>query len=234
MKKYYDHKGITIYHGDCLDVMPLLGNQFDALITDPPFAFTGGISNGASAVTSDQIFRYWWKGVCEILCGRLKPTASGFIWCDWKTAKVFSDGFEPSSQTYNFFRISQMLFHHREMPGMGNPFRSSVDMIAYLRGPKHKDTSSISTNPPTLNQISEYWYYGKHKHHVAEKSLSICRKLINWCSKENESIFDPFMGSGTSLVAARDLRRKATGIEMEEKYCEIAAKRLQQEVLFGI
>ena len=119
-----------------------------------------------------------------------------------------------------------MIFHHREMPGMGRPFRASIDMIAYLRGPKHK-------NPPisadTLNFISEYWYYGKHDHHPAEKSPSICVRLLNWCSIEEQIIIDPFIGSGTTAVACERLNRRWIGIEIEGKYCEIAAKRIEKE-----
>jgi site-specific DNA-methyltransferase (adenine-specific) len=65
--------------------------------------------------------------------------------------------------------------------------------------------------------------------HPTEKPESLLRQIIqaNVC----ESVLDPFMGSGTTLRAAKDLGRKAIGIEIEEKYCEISARRLSQEVL---
>lgn len=201
-------------------------HSIDALITDPPFAFTGGVSTGTSSTISDQFFRHWWKSVATQLHETLKPEASGFIWCDWKTAKIMSDGFEPKLQTYDFFRISQMIYHHREMPGMGKPFRSSVDMIAYLRGPKHKNPP---ITPDTLNFISEYWYYGKHVYHPAEKSPTMCERFLNWCSTRGETVIDPFFGSGFVGFVAEKLNRRWIGIEIEEKYCEIAAKRIEQE-----
>lgn len=75
------------------------------------------------------------------------------------------------------------------------------------------------------------WPVGRNNHgHPTEKPL----ELITWSIAESRTtgtILDPFMGSGTTLRAAKDLGRKCIGIEIEEKYCEIAAKRLAQEVL---
>lgn len=70
---------------------------------------------------------------------------------------------------------------------------------------------------------------GKHLHQT-QKPEPLMRELLSLFSNNCETILDPFMGSGTTLRAAKDLNRKAIGIEIEEKYCEIAAKRLEQEV----
>ena len=67
--------------------------------------------------------------------------------------------------------------------------------------------------------------------HSCQKPLQFITWLVEKLAEPNHAILDPFMGSGTTLRAAKDLRRKAIGIEIEEKYCEIAVKRLQQEVL---
>ncbi len=215
--------------GDCLEVMKKLpAGSIDAVVTDPPFAFTGGISNGRTACTSDQFFSFWWKAVCTELTRILKPEAEGFIWCDWRTAKTLAEGFEPDTQTYDYFRISQMLYHYREMPGQGQPFRNSVDLIAYLRGPKSKGYRIQNT---THNWISKYWYYGKHEFHPSEKDVSIAEQLISWCSDVGAIVVDPFCGSGTTLIAARNSKRHYIGIEKDPVHHSTAKKRLGQGVL---
>ena len=118
-----------------------------------------------------------------------------------------------------------MLFHYREMPGMGRPFRSSVDMIAYLRGPKSK---GHRINNKTHNLISKYWYYGKHKYHEAEKDVEIIKQLLEWCSDEDMTIIDPFMGSGTTGVASVQTGRNFIGIEIDPNYFAIAEKRIKE------
>jgi hypothetical protein len=67
--------------------------------------------------------------------------------------------------------------------------------------------------------------------HPARRHLRHVLWLVNWFSDAGETVLDPFMGSGTTLRAAKDLGRKAIGIEIEERYCEIAAKRMAQEIL---
>jgi site-specific DNA-methyltransferase (adenine-specific) len=75
---------------------------------------------------------------------------------------------------------------------------------------------------------------GKETSHPNEKPIPLMRKLVKLGTQRGDCILDPFAGSGTTLRAAKDLGRQAIGIEIEEKYCRIAANRLRQEVLsFG-
>ena len=72
---------------------------------------------------------------------------------------------------------------------------------------------------------------GGKRVHPTQKPLAVFRQIILWYSDEGCTVLDPFMGSGTTLRAAKDLGRKAIGIEIEERYCEIAAQRMSQSVL---
>ena len=214
----------TIIRGDCLEVMKEIPDKsVDAIVTDPPFAFAGGLSNGISSQVSSQFFDHWWKLVCKELVRVAKPEGEGFVWCDWRTAQSIALGFQPTIQTYDHWRVSQMLYHYREMPGQGKPFRSSIDMIAYIRGPKSEGKRIPNT---THNHISKYWYYGKHEFHPAEKDPELCEMLICWCSDPGAVILDPFSGSGTTAIACKRSGRHFIGIELSEEYADIAKKRI--------
>lgn len=211
-----------LIQGNCIEVLKSFkDNSFDAIISDPPFAFAGSASNGRASQVDSQFFAYWWKDVARELNRVLKLEGEGFLWCDWRSAHIFDEGFyQPQIYTW---RVASMLYHYREMVGMGRPFRSTVDMIAYLRGPKSEGNRIPNT---TENWISKYWYYGKHEHHEAEKSVEIAQQLIEWCSDEGMKILDPFMGSGTVGCACMTTNRNYVGIELDPDYFATAEKRV--------
>jgi len=229
VEPYHVEEAGIIYCGDSLELMPRLhGNSIDSFITDPPFAMAGGISCGSSSQLDTQFFLHWWTAIASEIHRIGKPEHEGFIWCDWKTAAIVAKGFKPKNQRYDFSRISQMLYHYREMPGQGKPFRSSVDLIAYLRGPKSTGERIANT---THNFISKYWYYGKHENHPSEKDPDMAKQFILWCTDEGNIICDPFMGSGTVAIAAQSLGRRFICCDLEKEHCATAVKRLRQGVL---
>lgn len=158
----------------------------------------------------------------------LRPEAEGFIWCDWRTASSIASGFD-FGQKYGL-RLAQMIYHYREMPGQGQPFRNSVDLIAYVRGPKSTGHRVPKT---THNLISKYWYYGKHINHPAEKDPAICAQLIEWCSDPGAVILDPFMGSSSTGRACAMTERGFVGIEKDPEHFGVGQKLTQEAFSVG-
>jgi len=205
---YYEHAGITIYHGDCRDILPHLG-PVDLVLTDPPYGialdtsykkYKNSISyevvtNDANLFDAGFLHQYGrksiiWGGNCF---ANTLPNHPG--WIAW--IKIGRNGGK--------IRQAEMELAWTNFISRSQCFRWTW-IGAYREGNEH--------------QMS----------HPTQKPLP----LMKWCislADNPQTILDPFMGSGTTLVAAKQLGRKAIGIEIEEKYCEIAVKRLAQEVL---
>ena len=106
-------------------------------------------------------------------------------------------------------------------------YKQAHEYIAYIVPTNAKSLWSGKTTETTD------WFHLREQCntlHPTEKPLELLRDWSLKFSNKGDTILDPFMGSGTTLRAAKDLNRKAIGIEIEEKYCEIAALRLSQEV----
>lgn len=220
-KPYYEHAGITIYHGDCREILPQLP-KVDAVITDPPYGINGG-RGGTSrqrqrgayegAFTVDDDTPEWVRSVavpvivhCIEMAKAVIVTPGNKNLCAYPQPNSFGCMFQPQgtgAQRWGW-ADSQPIFYYGISPVQG----------------KYLDKCSFR-----VVEADEC-----DNGHPCPKPLSFWSKLVVKGSSEGETILDPFMGSGTTLVAAKNLGRKAIGIEIEEKYCEIAAKRLAQEV----
>lgn len=216
-----------LIHGDCLDVMRGMPDaSVDAVITDPPFAFAGGLSNGMTSRVDSQFFEHWLVDVCRELIRIVRPGGCMGVWCDWRTASVLDRALERASQRYEPWYVTQMLVHNREMIGMGKPFRNQCDFIAVVRGRKTDFGDRIPNTTP--NWFSEYSYYGKHANHPAEKTVGAARRLVEWLCPVGGVVLDPFAGSGTTGVAAIDAGRAFVGIERDDVFADTARRRIAE------
>lgn len=233
MKPYYEDSasGIVIYHGDAREVLPTL-EPVDLVLTDPPFSANThsnaktnrGMGTGVKAIAFDSMDVYAIGSVLSSL-GEL---TSGWLIAslDWRHIAKFE--FDPPSglRLMRFgvwVKPNPMPQISADRPAQG------WEGIAYF----HRDDKKPSWfgggchGNFTLPVAQEF-------NHPTEKPLAMARTLIDRFCEEGSLVLDPFMGSGTTLRAAKDLGRRAIGIEIEERYCEIAAKRLEQMVLaFG-
>jgi site-specific DNA-methyltransferase (adenine-specific) len=218
---YYDHGGITIYHGDCREVLPL---DADLVLTDPPYGIAWQQHGGGKTGKS----RGMRKHAPIIGDGDVALRDEVLTRLADKPAAVFGSFRAPFPPG-----VIQVLIY-RKTPDAGlvgsvTGFRTDVEPI-FLVGPwptaRKPHSSAVLASRIGLQILAAP---GLHPH---AKPADVLGKLLH--AMPAGTVLDPFMGSGTTLRAAKDLGRKAIGIEIEERYCEIAARRLEQEVLdFG-
>lgn len=222
MKPYFERGGIVIYHGHWQDVLPV---NCDLVVTDPPYG-TGGrrrFSGGQGKSPRGLTFKEDWDdGNVAWLTAITAPAILTF----WPSARALTLLNEASSLGYGNHRS---LYYRKldPMPTMNNLTRWSVEPIwALSKEPYslHGGEDFYEASTPRLGRDNAA------TGHPYQKPLDLLLWLI---SKANTThILDPFMGSGTTLVAAHQMGLNAIGIEQEEHWCEIAANRLSQAPLF--
>lgn len=204
MKPYYEENGMTIYHGDCREILPSLP-RVDLVLTDPPYNVGLDYCEGDNM----QDFEGWILPIVNRLreISPLVLLTPGIrnLWTYPKADWVFAWA-KPGST-----RRSDLGGFNEWEPALLYGKRKVYHDLDYL--------PSVSS----LNASS----YG----HPCPKPIKLFKSYIGKLTEPDQVVLDPFMGSGTTLRAAKDLGRKAIGIEIEERYCEIAANRLRQEVL---
>lgn len=212
MTPYYEEDGITIYHGDCREIIEHL-QPVDLVVTDPPYSV--GRSEGEFSASGNI-------AVALHLASRKAPTM-----CVFGTS---------SGRGYEFIRSSirtlphcrTLAWHRRYVnsPAAG-PWRWDLVLIhVFGKGAFGRpETSSLIQTDGTQSLALETG-------HRSPVPTSVMERLYHPFAPG--VVMDPFMGSGATLLAAKHLGGRAIGIEIEERYCEIAARRLNQGILrFG-
>ncbi len=266
MKPYYDHDGITIYHGDCLEIILEL-EPVELVLTDPPY--------GSTACSWDKIIpiKPMWKGLNRII----KINGVVLLFSSQPlTTKLITGNFDNFRYNWIWNKVNGANFMNLK----NRPFKTHEEVLVFSKTAKFtfnpvrtKRTIKSLSRDPGLTKRNQrpnqrprkIEHYNAHlkedvlilaedgkKHpvdiikfsihekgrylfkHPTKKPIKLMSYFIQTYSNVNDLILDFAMGSGTTLVAAKELGRKAIGIEIEEKYCEIAARRLAQGVLpFG-
>lgn len=213
MKPYYEDakSGITIYHGDCREVLPTL-EPVDLVLADPPY----GVDLEYASYRDS--FSEWEKLMCWLIPAASKLCSGSIL---ISTSKMEGEQF--------LYRYATPLWRICWFKGAANT-RSPI-------GFKDWETVFVYGKAPG-KQMHDHFYASAGHNHVGFRQDHPCPKPIGWAnwlcnkfSEEGQVLVDPFMGTGTTLRAAKDLGRKAIGIEVHEPYCEIAARRLEQGIL---
>ena len=219
---YYQRGDVTLFFGDCLEVLPTLeAGSVDAVVTDPPYGmgYRSSMNGrfGDCAIAGDDNTTVRDSMLVQAMINLGIDTA--LIFGNWKVRRPHK---------------TKMILTwdkgpHVGMGDLGLPWKPNTEEI-YVIGRRfsgHRGSSVLSFNAvsPNFETVDEL------REHPTQKPISLMVELLGKCTAS--TILDPFAGSGTTLVAAVRLGRKAIGVEIEEKYCEIAARRLDREIEQG-
>ena len=222
LKPYYQDSAVTIYHGDCREIVPTLG-RFDAVITDPPYGVglthkqhKWFVQDGEGYASTDDTPENVKNGVvpvieiCLGIADRVMVTPGIRCMFLYPTPKDVGCIFNSAGA------------------GMGSWGFTCAHPVLYY-GTCPYLAKGMGSRPNGWLQPADD--YSDKNGHPCPKPMGMMTWLVNRGSLEGQTVLDPFAGSGTTGRACKDLGRKCTMIEREERYCEIAARRMGQEVL---
>ena len=209
MKPYYEDDWATIYHGDSREIVPGLPRP-ELVVTDPPYGMSYASGwrrphDRLGGIVGDDEQPAWVFDLC--------PSVALLCWCRWNNLRDMP----PPSSLIVWDKLSHGMgdLHHE--------YGRRWEACAFYPGPDHQwgngrpvDVIRIPRVPPSALV------------HPTEKPADLMQWLIG---HHPGDVLDPFMGSGPTLVAAKNLGRNAVGIDISEHWCEVAAQRLSQEVL---
>ena len=240
MEPYYEDGAVTIYHGDCLEV--LLKEEFSiaTTVTDPPFS-SGARTDAGKSIRPGAMLRGakwdddWFSHdnmatvgflfLMRLLGRRLFDvtaiSGSAHVFIDWRQYPNLYGAMESAGWV-----TKNLVVWDKEHFGMGSNYRNQHELILYAE----KTNSGSEFQDNGVGNVLRSKRPGS-EWHPTEKPIDLLQRLITASTTPESVVLDPFMGSGSTLVAAKSVGRRATGIEIDERYCEIAAERCSQGVL---
>jgi DNA modification methylase len=247
---YYDAAGVTIYHGDCREVLPTLDLVVAATVTSPPYNTLGsripkkptgmhsvnqwmaGVTTGGYADDlDDDAYIEWQVDVAGAVRAVTRP--GGAFFYNHKVRYRDRIPVHPIDLVRRFvgWNLRQELIWDRQGAVAFNArmFAPSDERIYWLI----RDDADFTWNQEAAGFLTVWPMNPLHevKGHPCPYPVAIPKRCITSATAPGDIVLDPFMGSGTTIRAAKDLGRRAIGIEIEERFCEVAARRAAQEVL---
>jgi site-specific DNA-methyltransferase (adenine-specific) len=242
VRPYYEEAGIAIYHGDCREiVLP----PVDAIVTDPPY--------GDTSLEWDRMVRGW-MGLAEPVTSNIWCFGSFRMFAEmfragecsrWTLAQeiVWEKQNGSAFHADRFKRVHELAvqFYRGDWAGIYKSPVTTQDATAKVTRRKSRPTHtghienapfvSHDGGPRLMRSVIEVRNCQGQAYHPTQKPVGIINPLLRYSVPDGGLVADLFAGSGSVLVAAKALGMRAIGIEINETYCEIAARRLSQGVL---
>lgn len=230
MKPYYEEPGITIYHADSRILLPILMKNH-AIITDPPYGIDFHSARPNDDRKKDKIKNDGFEEYLQLLNWML-PMFQDNLMPGGVLCCCGGGGGTPSLahlwiEASRYLDVENVCVWDKGYVGMGWRYRFQWEavLIATKGARKTWNGGEAKSNLLKVQKIIP-----QAGDHPTPKPVGLIRDLIECNTNPGDFVLDPFMGSGTTLEAAKECGRQAIGIEIEEKYCEMAVKRLRQEV----
>ena len=241
MRPYYEDGAVELYHAETRAWLDQRSTRIGALVTDPPYSSGGAfradrLGNPATKYSRAEVayragfagdtrdqrgYLAWcslWLGLCY---GLADPGASCLVFTDWRQLPTTVDAVQAGGWVW---RGIGTWWKPNGRPTSGGLRAGSEHVVWGTAGPRR----DLDYFPDSVYRCAPT--SGAKKLHVAEKPIAVMKWLVGLCPV-GDVVLDPFAGSGSTLVAAKQLGRRAVGVESDERYCEIAAERLSQEGL---
>jgi DNA modification methylase len=226
---YYADDAVTLYDGDCVEILASLRRaSVNTVLTDPPFfmpaqAYAGRDASWQQSWADTSILATWWNVVAEAVTPKIKPDGHLLVFCDDASYPVFYPA------VYTRWPNIACLVWDKQRPGMGTAWRMSSELIIAAR---HR--SAYWTGGAQGSVLRFASVHSTDRVHPVDKPEALMRALIEPTTPVGGTVLDPFAGGGSTLAAAASLGRKAIGVELDERYCEVIANRFAQGALdFG-
>jgi site-specific DNA-methyltransferase (adenine-specific) len=239
---YYRDESVTLYHGDCLEIMAAMApGSIGAVLIDPPYS-SGGRRENARSVRKSMLRsdRYtdeswihgdamstqgfvWFMRQCGLQWRRILIRGGhALAFIDWRMAANLAAALESAD-----LRQHPILVWDKQAFGMGAIFRNQHEFIVHMSAgnpvdPQRRDVGNVLRFPAV---------HESQRVHPTEKPLPLLQTLLSVVATPGLPVLDPCAGAGSSLVAARNLGLPVIGIDSDERWCEQAARKLQQGAL---
>ncbi len=252
----FGEPGAVVYLADCVELMRLVpAGSVDAIFADPPYRLsTGGVTVKSGRIApvdkgswdrslgsfgKDHAFNVRWLREARRI---LKP--DGTIWVTGTHHIIFSLGF--ALQSGGFRIINQITWEKPDPPpnALRTAFTHAHETLLWAskgKGARHTFNHDLINSPNPGDQVSSVWRIPPpprrerpHGYHPAQKPLRLVRRALLACTREGDLVFDPFCGSGTTAVAAKELNRFFVGAELDREFAGLAARRIDATERGGV
>jgi site-specific DNA-methyltransferase (adenine-specific) len=243
----YGEPGAIVYRADCVELMRLMpAGSVDAIFADPPYRLSnGGVSvkggrlapvdkgdwdRSLGSFEKDHAFNVRWLRAARRV---LKP--DGTLWVSGTHHVIFSLGFALQSLGYRIINNVAWFKPNATPNALHTAFTHAHETLIWAskgKGVRHTFNYDLINSPNPSVQVSSVWRIAtvpkvekRMGYHPTQKPLRLVRRALLASTREGDLVFDPFCGSGTTGVAAKELDRFFVGAELEEEYAELAARR---------